>query len=167
MSLPPPRGRPYRVCLVCLGNICRSPIAAVVLASRVADEGLPVEVDSAGTGSWHIGEPADRRALTALRRAGYDGDAHRARQFDSSWFAARDLVLALDTTNRDDLLALAPDEDARRRVRLLRSFDPDAAAGDLAVPDPYWGDARSFDETLAVVRPAVDGLVGELRALLA
>jgi protein-tyrosine phosphatase len=165
VSLPPARGLPYRICLVCLGNICRSPIAAVVLATRVEQEALPVQVDSAGTGSWHIGEPADGRALDALRRAGYDGDAHRARQFDTSWFAARDLVLALDEANHDDLLALAPDDDARRRVRLLRSFDPAAvASGDLAVPDPYWGDAASFDQTLDIVRRAVDGLVDALRA---
>lgn len=166
MSLPAPRQLPYRVCLVCLGNICRSPIAAVVLAERVAGLGLPVLVDSAGTGSWHVGEQADPRARAALRRGGYDGETHRARQFDPSWFAELDLVLALDEANLADLRRLAPDPQARDRVRLLRSFDP-AAAGDLAVPDPYYGDAAGFLDTLAVVEAAVDGLMGELRAVLA
>jgi protein-tyrosine phosphatase len=165
VSLPAPQGLPYRICLVCLGNICRSPIAAVVLAERVAAEGLPVAVDSAGTGSWHVGEPADRRARAALRRAGYDGEAHRARQFDPAWFAARDLVLALDEANLADLRRLAPDQQARARIRLLRSFDP-AAEVDLAVPDPYYGNDAGFDDTLAVVEAAVDGLVRELRAAI-
>jgi protein-tyrosine phosphatase len=156
---------PYRVCLVCLGNICRSPIAAVVLTQRVERAGLPVRVDSAGTGDWHIGDPADHRARAALSRAGYDGEEHRARQFDRAWFAERDLVLALDQANLADLRRLAPDDAARSRVRLLRSFDP-TATGDLAVPDPYWGGDADFDEVLAVVERAVDGLVAALRAEL-
>jgi protein-tyrosine phosphatase len=163
VSLPAARGTPYRICLVCLGNICRSPIAAVVLTQRVEQAGLPVRVDSAGTGDWHIGEQADHRARAALARAGYDGEEHRARQFDRSWFADRDLVLALDETNLADLRRLAPDDDTRSRLRLLRSFDP-TAAGDLAVPDPYWGGDADFDEVLAVVERAVDGLVAALRA---
>jgi protein-tyrosine phosphatase len=165
VSLPAPRGTPYRICLVCLGNICRSPIAAVVLTQRVQEAGLAVQVDSAGTGDWHIGEQADHRARAALARAGYDGEQHRARQFDRSWFADRDLVLALDGTNLADVQRLAPDDAARDRVRLLRSFDPTAGA-DLAVPDPYWGDDADFDEVLAVVERAVDGLVAALRAEL-
>jgi protein-tyrosine phosphatase len=156
---------PYRICLVCLGNVCRSPIAAVVLTQRVEQAGLPVQVDSAGTGDWHIGEHADHRARAALARAGYDGEEHRARQFDRSWFDDRDLVLALDGANLADLQRLAPDEPARDRVRLLRSFDPTASA-DLAVPDPYWGDDADFDDVLAVVERAVDGLVAALRAEL-
>jgi protein-tyrosine phosphatase len=165
VSVPEVRGLPYRVCLVCLGNICRSPMAAVVLASRVADAGLPVVVDSAGTGSWHVGDPADHRALAALRRAGYDGDAHRARQFDRTWFDERDLVLALDEANLADLRLLAPDEQARARVRLLRSFDPHAG-DDRAVPDPYWGDDTDFDDVLALVERSVAGLVDALRTAL-
>lgn len=166
MSLPAPRRLPYRVCMVCLGNICRSPIAAVVLAARVAEQALPVLVDSAGTGSWHVGEQADPRARATLRRFGYDGEAHRARQFDPSWFAELDLVLALDQANLADLRRLAPDPQARDRLHLLRSFDP-SSPGELAVPDPYYGDAAGFDETLAVVEAAVAGLVRELRAALA
>ncbi len=166
MTVPAVRGLPYRVCLVCLGNICRSPIAAVVLANRVAEARLPVVVDSAGTGSWHVGEPADHRALAALRRGGYDGDAHRARQFHRSWFAERDLVLALDAANLADLRRLAPDDEARTRVRLLRSFDLEAG-DDLVVPDPYWGDDSDFDEVLALVDRAAEGLVDALRVALA
>jgi protein-tyrosine phosphatase len=166
VSLPAGRGTPYRICLVCLGNICRSPIAAVVLMQRVEHADLPVRVDSAGTGDWHIGDQADHRARAALARAGYDGEEHRARQFDRQWFAERDLVLALDEANASDLRRLAPDDEARSRVRLLRSFDP-TATGDLGVPDPYWGGDAEFDAVLALVERAVDGLVAALLAELA
>ena len=85
VSLPEPSGPTYRLCFVCSGNICRSPIAAVVMQRLVDDAGLTdvVQVDSAGTGDWHVGDPADRRAVTALRYGGYDGRDHRARVFEA------------------------------------------------------------------------------------
>src|SRR3954454_21966139 len=100
MSLPAPPtlpGSTYRVCFVCSGNICRSPIAEVVMRRLVEDEGLAgvVEVDSAGTGAWHEGDGADPRAVAVLDGSGYDGSAHRARAFEADWFADIDLVLAL------------------------------------------------------------------------
>src|ERR1700753_2873350 len=97
-KLPPPRhpGSPYRVCCVCLGNICRSPMAEVILRAQVERAGLGdrVAVDSAGTGDWHIGAAMDSRARDERPRHGYDGAAHRARQWDPAWFAQRDLILA-------------------------------------------------------------------------
>src|ERR1700743_1999741 len=105
-ALPPPRDprAPYTVCLVCLGNICRSPMAEVVLRAELAEAGLAegVTVASAGTGDWHIGHPMDRRAQAELGRRGYDGSAHRARQIDSSWLPDRDLFLAMDRRNLAD-----------------------------------------------------------------
>ena len=152
---------PFRVCFVCSGNICRSPTAEVVLRSYVADAGLgEVQVESAGTGNWHVGDGADRRSLHTLADAGYDGSEHRARQFEASWFARLDLVLALDSTHLDDMLALAPDPEARAKIRLLRSFDPAAVrAGTLDVDDPFFGGVADFDRVLAEIEAACAGLV--------
>lgn len=170
MTLPEPRGFPYRICLVCLGNICRSPMAASVLRARLREEGLAdlIEVESAGTGSWHVGQPADPRARASLARRGYDGDDHEARQFDRTWFDAFDLVLGLDQDNVSTLRRLAPDPESRSRVRLLRSFEPHRRPGDeSAVPDPYYGADRDFDDTLVIIERSVDGLVELVRAQLA
>src|SRR4051794_1763965 len=130
---------PYRVVFVCLGNICRSPMAEVVLRSKLEAEGLggSVVVSSAGTGDWHIGEGADRRTVAALSARGYDASRHRARQFEKDWFDDNDLVVALDRSNLHELRAMAP-LDRRDEVVLLRSFEPHAGA-DLDVPDPYYG----------------------------
>ncbi len=167
-----PDEHPYRICLVCMGNICRSPMAEVVLRDRLAAAGLAdrVEVDSAGTGGWHVGDAADARALATLRGAGYDGSAHRARQFAAEWLASRDLVLALDTDNLAVLRRLAAEAGAPRavtaRLHLLREWDPQAG-GDLSVPDPYYGGDAGFREVLAVVERSVDGLVRDLAGRLA
>jgi protein-tyrosine phosphatase len=160
----------YRVCFVCSGNICRSPVAEAVLRHRLADAGIDglVEVDSAGTGGWHVGQDADPRALESLTRRGYHL-AHVARQFDVAWFAERDLVLALDRGHLRELLRLAPDEEAADKVRLLRSFDPaldDAPESALDVPDPYYGGREGFDLVLDQVEAAVAGLLDHLRGEL-
>jgi protein-tyrosine phosphatase len=165
---------PYRVCFVCLGNICRSPMAEVVLREELAQAGLAglAEVDSAGTGDWHVGGPMDRRARAELSRRGYDGSAHRARQFQPSWFAQRDLVLAMDLANLADLREMAPGAAAAGRLLLFRAFDParpgDPAADDLyqgAVPDPYGGPPEDYRVALDLVQAAVRGLAGRLAEL--
>lgn len=161
-ELPPPRvaGGPYRVCVVCLGNICRSPMAETVLRAELDDAGLvrEVVVDSAGTGGWHEGEPMDDRARAALADRGYDGSRHRARRFEAGWFADRDLVLAMDDDNLADLRALAPDPESAARVRLFRSLDP-AAGDDLAVPDPYYGGDDGFGYVLDMIESAAKAVV--------
>lgn len=153
---------PYRVLFVCSGNICRSPIAEVVTRSMLADAGLTdqVEVDSAGTGGWHEGEGADRRTVRVLADHGYDGSAHRAREFDRDWFAGRDLILVADEGHARQLRAWAPDDAARDKVRLLRSFDADAvAAGTEEVDDPWYGGVEDFERCLSEVEAACAGLV--------
>src|SRR5690554_1492436 len=106
-----------RVCIVCAGNICRSPMAEAVFRSRLDDAGLKsVSVESAGTGDWHEGEPADPRASRTLRANGYDAAGHRARQFRASWFDDVDLVLALDRANYANLRSIAPDDDAAAKI---------------------------------------------------
>ncbi|MBC2902880.1 low molecular weight protein-tyrosine-phosphatase [Streptomyces cupreus] len=153
----------YRVCFVCTGNICRSPMAESVFRARVEEAGLDglVEVDSAGTGGWHEGDPADPRTVSVLEAHGYDG-GHTARQFQASWFARLDLVVALDEGHLKALRRLAPTEEDAAKVRLLRSYDP-TAGDDLDVPDPYYGGMEGFEECLAMVEAASTGLVEVVR----
>ncbi|MEU1404236.1 low molecular weight protein-tyrosine-phosphatase [Streptomyces sp. NPDC005728] len=156
----------YRVCFVCTGNICRSPMAESVFRTRIEEAGLQslVEVDSAGTGGWHEGDAADPRTVSVLDEHGY-GTEHIARQFQSSWFARLDLVIALDTGHLKALRRLAPTEEAARKVRLLRAYDP-AAGDDLDVPDPYYGGLDGFEECLEMVEAANTGLVAAVREQL-
>lgn len=144
-----------RITTVCLGNICRSPMAAAVLAAELAD--LDVEVDSVGTGHWHVGSNADRRALAALARAGYDLD-HSARQASATLLADSDLILAMDSHNLRDLRRMGVD------AELIRSFDPEA--DDVDVPDPYYGDPADFDEVVAMIQEAVPGVRARVTELL-
>ncbi len=155
--LPAPRvpGR-YRVALVCLGNICRSPMAHVVLEDQLARAGIDdvVEVASSGTGGWHEGGPMDERAAATLSAAGYDPSRHRARTWDSGWRAAYDLVLVMDAANLRDVGG--PDE----RTRLFRDFDPDLPGAE--VPDPYYGGAAGFEEVLGMVERTAASLTAAL-----
>ena len=153
----------YRVCFVCTGNICRSPMAESVFRARVAEADLDglVEVDSAGTGGWHEGDGADPRTVSVLEEHGYES-GHTARQFQPSWFSRLDLVIALDTGHLRALRRLAPTPQDAGKVRLLRSYD--LAAGDeLDVPDPYYGGLDGFEECLEMVEAASEGLLAEVR----
>jgi protein-tyrosine phosphatase len=159
---------PYRICFVCMGNICRSPTAEVVMRRLIRDAGLDglIEVDSAGTGSWHEGEGADERAIETLVAHGYTDHGHRARQFDPAWFAERDLIVAMDGKNLQSLRWLAPAGQEAKIVR-LRSFDPASRGGDLDVPDPYYGGADGFEDVLSMVEAACKGLLAHVQADLA
>jgi protein-tyrosine phosphatase len=159
------RGGPVRLLFVCLGNICRSPTAEGVMRHVVAEAGMSeqVELDSAGTGSWHIGSAPDTRASAAARGRGVTlaGEARQVRPADFDEF---DLILAMDRANLRDLEALSGGE-AEGRIRLLREFDPASAAdGDLDVPDPYYGAAGGFEEVFDLVDAACRGLLEEIRA---
>ena len=159
-------GAPYRIAVVCLGNICRSPMADVVLQDRLDAAGLAddVEVVSAGTGGWHVGDPMDPRAAALLVGRGYDASRHRARQFAPEWFDEVDLVLAMDASNYADITA---GQGAESKVRMFRDFDPLVAAvpgADRDVPDPYFGGDDGFDEVLALVERTADALVTALSA---
>ncbi|HEX2894356.1 MAG TPA: low molecular weight protein-tyrosine-phosphatase [Marmoricola sp.] len=156
----------YRIAVVCLGNICRSPIAEVVTTAVLAESGLDdrVEVTSSGTGTWHVGEPMDERAAAVLSASGYDASRHRARHFDADWHD-HDLILVMDHTNLADVLAEVP-EDRHDRVRLFRSYDPEVRTSDPDqvpdVPDPYYGGPDGFDHVLAIVERTARRLVDEL-----
>ena len=153
-----------RLLFVCLGNICRSPTAEGVMRRLVRDAGLEdrVELDSAGTGGWHVGAAPDARATEAAQRRGIalDGCARRVEPEDFERF---DLILAMDRENVRDLRAIAPDPEAAGRVRLLREFDPASrGAPDLDVPDPYYGGEDGFDVVLDQVEAACRGLLDEV-----
>jgi protein-tyrosine phosphatase len=161
--------RPLRLLFVCLGNICRSPTAEGVMRTLAAREGLHerFELESAGTGAWHVGSPPDRRAAGAARARGIElaGSARQVRVDDFKYF---DLLLAMDRQNARDLQALAPDPEGREKVRLLREFDPGTGGvrvnGDLDVPDPYYGASGGFEEVLDLVQAACEGLLAQVRA---
>jgi protein-tyrosine phosphatase len=155
-----------RLLFVCLGNICRSPTAEGTMRKLISEAGLEdqIELDSAGTGAWHVGERPDRRATAAARGRRIELEG-RARQVERSDFEEFDLLLAMDRANLRDLRALAHGEVERAKVRLLREFDP-SSAGDnaLDVPDPYYGGEEGFDEVLDLVGAACAGLLEQIRA---
>ena len=157
--------QPVRLLFVCLGNICRSPTAEGVMRAVAAEEGMSerVELDSAGTGSWHVGSAPDQRATAAAQGRGVTlaGEARQVTARDLDEF---DLILAMDRANLRDLRAMAGPEEAEK-VRLLREFDP-ASAGteDLDVPDPYYGAEGGFEEVFDLVDAACRGLLEEIRA---
>ena len=145
-------------------------MAEVVLRAELERAGLTgrVEVDSAGTGDWHVGEPMDSRARAELSRRGYDGAGHRARQFEPSWFERYDLVLAMDGSNLARLRRMAPDRDAADRAALFLTFDSSRAGSgdDLEVPDPYNGGPEEYELVFDLVQPAARGLADQLAELL-
>jgi protein-tyrosine phosphatase len=152
-----------RLCFVCLGNICRSPIGEGVMRHLLREAGLEgaVEVDSAGTAGYHAGEPPDARARAAARRFGVEVGG-RARQFERADFERFDYVLAMDRTNFEDLGELALDVTARKKLHLLRSFEPGAPPG-ASVPDPYYGGDDDFDDVVRICLSACAALLEQLR----
>ena len=169
-ELPSPHepGAPYLVCLVCLGNICRSPMAETVLRAELAAAGLAGEtapavvVDSAGTGDWHVGDRMDPGARQALARRGHDGAGHRARQFQPSWLPRRDLILAMDARNLADLRRMANGRDPDR----IRLFGEVGGLAGRDIPDPWGGGPEEFDDVLDLLGAAAPVIVARLARLL-
>jgi protein-tyrosine phosphatase len=154
-----------RVLFVCLGNICRSPTAEGVMRALVAGAGADgtIELESAGTGSWHVGSRPDARAAEVALARGMPLDG-RARQVSREDFQRFDLLVAMDRENRRELLRLADGPAERAKVRLLREFDPASTGRDLDVPDPYYGAAGGFEEVFDLVQAACEGLLRQIRA---
>lgn len=158
------------VVAVCLGNICRSPMAAAVLRQRLDRAGLGdrVLVESAGTAGWHVGSPADPRAVATLRENGYDA-THQARRFNREWARNVDLVLAMDASNYTDLQEITAGADVE--LRMFREFDPQLAKirppnPTLDVPDPYYGNESGFTAVLTMLERAAEGIVSDISARL-
>ena len=160
---PVPGADPTRLLVVCLGNICRSPLAEGALRARIAASPLAgkVEVDSAGTGGWHAGAPPDRRAVACARRHGVDIAGLRARQLRAADFADFHWLLCADADNLRDVRALAP-PGARERTALLLDWAGTVPHGE--VPDPYYGDGSHFEGVWQLVDTAARAVVDRLSA---
>ncbi|GHF40860.1 protein-tyrosine phosphatase [Deinococcus metalli] len=138
---------PLRVLALCLGNICRSPLAEALLRRELDAAGVGAVVDSAGTGEWHVGRPADPRSREVARRHGLTLDG-RARQLSTADFHTQDVILAMDAQNAADARHQSP-PGARARVVLIRDFDAEAPGAD--VPDPYYGGPDGFEDVYAML----------------
>lgn len=160
-----------RILFVCLGNICRSPTAEAVFRARAEQAGIlsGLQLDSCGTGDWHIGKAPDPRAQRAAATRGYDLSALKARQIEPSDFDRFDYILAMDAANLRDILALqaASSDSASSRfstspvhIGRLLDYHPDARHAD--VPDPYYGGAQGFDDVLDMIEVATDSLLALL-----
>ena len=138
--------------MVCLGNICRSPLAEGIMQHLVDEKGLDWQVDSAGTGGWHVGEGPDRRSVITARNHGIDISKQVCRQFRKSDFDDFDLILVMDKHNLSDVLAMAPNEQAAAKVKLL--------LGDKEVPDPYYDDTQ-FDPVFDLIELGCKDVIKE------
>jgi protein-tyrosine phosphatase len=151
-----------RILFVCLGNICRSPTAEGVLRHLAAKEApeLDFEVDSAGTGDYHIGTAPDARSQRAAQRRGIDLSGLRARQVVAADFQRFDLILAMDRENLRELKAMQP-KASKAKVRLFLEYAPEARV--VEVPDPYFGGEADFERVLDLTTAAARGLIADLK----
>jgi len=148
--------RRMKILMVCLGNICRSPLAEGILKAKIKERGLDWEVDSAGTGGWHTGEQPDPRSIQTARRHGIDITDQGARKLRPDDLKNFDLILAMDESNRSDILRLAETEAQQRKVEMIMNFlNP---LSDQDVPDPYWDD-NGFEAVFQMLDGACEALI--------
>lgn len=148
-----------RILTVCAGNICRSPVAAAAIEAAAARAGIEVVVDSAGTGSWNLGEPPHPKTVAASARVGLEVGG-RARKINSADFDRFEVIVVMDKTNLRDVIELAPELEDRAKVRLFRTFDP--GTDHEEIPDPYGGTDDDYDAMVDQVTAAAKGLVDSL-----
>ena len=151
-----------RILAVCAGNICRSPTAEAAIRAEAVKRDMAVDVDSAGTGSWNIGEEPNPQAIDAGRRAGLALQG-RARRFIAADFDRYDVIVVMDRSNLRDVVALAPSVEARAKVRLFRTYDPESDTDEI--PDPYGRSDQFFDETTKLITRSAAGLIGSLASI--
>jgi protein-tyrosine phosphatase len=151
--------KPVRILFVCLGNICRSPLAEGIL--RHLSLGYPVDVDSAGTGGWHIGDLPDPRSIAVARRHGIDIAGQRGRKIDAGDFAAFDLIFAMDRNNLATLRALAPPA-TQHKLHLFLGY---TLGVERDVPDPYYGGPEGFDTVYNMLFEGCSSLIGRLEEI--
>ena len=142
-----------KILMVCLGNICRSPLAEGIMQHLAEQNGLDWQIDSAGTGNWHVGEGPDRRSIRAAGNHGIDISKQVCRQFRRSDFSNFDLILVMDKNNYSDVLAMAPDAAVAAKVKLL--------LGDKEVPDPYYKDSQ-FEPVFKLIESGCNDVVRQL-----
>ena len=151
-----------KILMVCLGNICRSPMAQGVLRHMAKEKGIELEIDSAGTNRYHTGEAPDPRAQAAMRRYDLDISDLRARTIEPHDFEEYDLLLVMDRSNLREVRSLAPKEHLKEKVRLLMDYAP--GFGESEVPDPYYGGDEGFDEVYAMLVAACEALLEDVRS---
>ena len=158
--------RKFKVLFVCLGNICRSPLAEGIFRKKIREQGLEhaLETDSCGTGDYHIGKLPDHRTRSNAQANGVELD-HRCRQITPGDLEDFDLVLAMDNRNHQHILSLSGAEKSAHKVCLMRQYDPRPTHPE--VPDPYYGQERDFQEVCEILERSVDGLISDLRTELA
>lgn len=156
----------FRICFVCTGNICRSPMASAIMRQLAAEHGVSEQllVTSAAVSDYHVGETADQRTIDVLQAHGYDASEHRAKHFTPKWFDTFDLIVALDRGQERVLRTLARGDEQRAKVRLLLAFDADATS--LDVPDPYYSEPAFFETVLRQIEHACTRLFWQIRPAL-
>ncbi|MBJ7881713.1 low molecular weight protein-tyrosine-phosphatase [Gelidibacter salicanalis] len=147
-----------KILMVCLGNICRSPLAHGILESKLPSDKF--EIDSAGTGDYHIGKLPDHRSIATAKANGIDISSQRCRQFQQSDFDVYDIIYVMDHSNYDNVVTLARDADDVSKVKLI--LEDVASADSLEVPDPYWGGAEDFNKVYALLDYACDKIAVKL-----
>lgn len=147
-----------KILMVCLGNICRSPLAEAIMRSKLSEDFI---VDSAGTGGWHAGELPDKRSITIAKNKGLDITNQKARQFKVSDFETFDYIYVMDNSNYKDVLALAPNEEAKSKVKLiLNEIFPNE---NVDVPDPYYGGQDGFENVFDMLDQACEEIARKLK----
>ena len=147
-----------KILMVCLGNICRSPLAEGIMRAKLSKDFI---VDSAGTGGWHAGELPDKRSISTAKNRGLDITSQRARQFKISDFDTFDYIYVMDNSNYKDVMALAPNEEAKSKVKLiLNELLPNE---NIDVPDPYYGGQDGFENVFDMLNEACDVIAGKLK----
>ena len=144
-----------KILMVCLGNICRSPLAEGILQAKAESYKLPWQVDSAGTGAYHVGEKPDPRSRAVANKHGLDISHQRARQFKAEDLDRFDLIFAMDSQNLQNILRLASSEEQKQRVKLILEF---TGSDERNVPDPYWDD-NGFEHVYQLLNTACDRIV--------
>ena len=157
-----PTPDPIRIQFVCLGNICRSPLAEAVFRAQVQQAGLEnhFEIESSGTGKWHVGQQADQRMRKTAQKHGLSLEDHTASQFAAEDLAGYDHIFVMDKDNLNDVLYLDEEDRYNGKVRLFREFDPEP--GDFQVPDPYYGGGDGFEKVYNIVERTASILLDRL-----
>lgn len=151
---------PKKILVVCLGNICRSPMAEGILRAKAKERGLPITTDSAGTSDYHVGDAPDKRAIASMKRHGIDISDLRGRQFKARDYADFDLLFAMDADNLRNMLKLSPDVEHARKVKLIMDHAPQHP--ERSVPDPYYGGDAGFEHVYNMLDEAFENLLNEL-----
>ena len=146
-----------RILMVCLGNICRSPMAEGIVREEFSKQGIDVQIDSAGTAAYHVGEGADARAQAELRKHGIDISDERAQKFIPSFFDEYDMIYAMDEYNYADILSQARTKEDTQKVDMLMNLVE--LGKNISVPDPYYGGSEGFTKVYKMIKLAAEELV--------